>query len=273
MSREPSPFLSANLICDYLISKFDEGSSSGTLNSIRSAINFFTLNFLDLEENIFCKRLFKSFYKRRPLKPRYTTFWPVSQLLEYLRSLHPPQDLSLKNLTLKTLALIALSSSDRGQTLHLASVNSMSITSQSVDFIVKERTKTTRRILKPITISCVSNDDESPNFANYVQFYINATKAHRGKEGKLFISWKTLKPVVRSSLARWLKQVLASAGIDTSIFKAHSYRGAGLSHALNKGATIDQIVKAGNWANASTFNKFYNAPSYDSAIGNIILND
>ena len=102
---------------------------------------------------------------------------------------------------------------------------------------------------------------------------IELTKDFREDDGKLFLSWATKKPVTRQSIARWLVHVLQLAGIDTATFKAHSYRGAGLSHAFQKGASIKQIVEAGNWANDSTFRMFYNAPSYDSAIGKIILNN
>ena len=37
---------------------------------------------------------------------------------------------------------------------------------------------------------------------------------------------KQHKPISYSTLARWLKSVLEKAGIDTTIFKAHSVMGA-----------------------------------------------
>ena len=231
------------------------------------------MNSMDLENNIFLKRLFKYFYKQRPIKSKYVTFWPVSKLLDLLKSWHPIEKLTLKQLTLKTIALIALSSSDRGQTLHLASINNMSVSEDKVEFIIRDRVKTTRRVLKPTVITCVVSDNEALNVANYVKMYIENTKEFRKDNGKLFLSWATKKPVVKQSISRWLVEVLKLSGIDTTTYKAHSYRGAGLSHAYQKGASIQQIVDAGNWANDSTFKKFYNAPSYESAIGNIILDN
>ena len=76
---------------------------------------------------------------------------------------------------------------------------------------------------------------------------------------------------MKTSLARWLKEVLTLAGIDTNICKAHSYRGAGLSKAYQKGASLNQIVAAGNWSNASTFQHYYNAPCNDNSISSLIL--
>ena len=254
-----------------MFSKFNSGTSTSSVNTIRSAINFFTLSYLDLENNIFMKRLFKYFYKERPLKPRYTTFWPVDKLLNFLKSWHPFSELSLKQLTLKTISLIALTSSDRGQTIHLASVNNMKIYPNKIDFIIRDKVKNTRKILKPSIITCVSSPIQELDVASYVTQYIERTKEFRDEKGQLFISWINKRPVSRQSTARWLKQTLSLAGIDTTIFKAHSYRGAGLSKAFQRGASINQIVTAGNWANASTFQHYYNAPSYESEIGNIIL--
>ena len=166
---------------------------------------------------------------------------------------------------------MALSSSDRGQTLHLASTHNMEIHSDRVLFIIREKVKNTRRILKPTIITCLSSDIEELDVASYVSHYIQRTNDFRDEKGQLFISWASKKAVVKQSLARWLSQVLTLAGIDCSVFKAHSFRGAGLTKAYQKGATIDQIVNAGNWANSSTFKHYYNAPSLDSTVSSLIL--
>lgn len=140
-----------------------------------------------------------------------------------------------------------------------------------IQFIIRERVKNTRKILKPTIINCVSSDIVELDVALLVKHYIERTKTLRGSSDEFFISWVTKKPVSKQTLARWLKSVLDLAGIDTSIFKAHSYRGASLSHALQKGASIDDIIKAGNWSNANTFLKYYNAPQRGSDIGNLII--
>lgn len=58
------------------------------------------------------------------------------------------------------------------------------------------------------------------------------------KQSKLFIPWvKPHRSMIPSSIARWLKTVLDVAGIDTTIFKAHSTRGAAVSAAKNLGVT------------------------------------
>ena len=63
--------------------------------------------------------------------------------------------------------------------------------------------------------------------------------------------------VPSSTIARWLKNVLKAAGIDVSIFGAHSVRGASSSTAMNMGIIINDILKAADWSSESVFQKFY----------------
>ena len=89
---------------------FNKGAITSSVNARLSAINFFTFNLMNLEENIFLKGLFKFLYQTRPSKPWYKEFWSVDNLLALLRSWHPKDKLSLKKLTLKTITLVATSS-------------------------------------------------------------------------------------------------------------------------------------------------------------------
>ena len=47
------------------------------------------------------------------------------------------------------------------------------------------------------------------------------------------------------------------SGVDTKIFKPYSCRSVPTSAAINAGLTIDNVLKQGNWTNASTFYKYY----------------
>jgi len=50
-------------------------------------------------------------------------------------------------------------------------------------------------------------------------------------------------PVSSSTVARWLKAIMAEAGVDISIFKAHSVRGASYSN----------ILDAADWSSEGTY--------------------
>lgn len=271
--------ISIPLICDFLLYLFNVGLSSSSLNIVRSSLSFFCLNIVNVTDNVIVSRLFKYFYNSRPLRPRYYTYWSVEKLLSYLKVLHPIENLNLKQLTLKTLALIALSSSDRGQTLHLLKVNNLVIEDNEISFVIFDKLKHTRKVAKPKIVRCPNSEIPALNVALYVRAYMAATEPMRNectekgltRPTELFLSWATRKPVTRATLSRWLVSVLNLAGIDTSRFKAHSFRGAGLSAAHKKGASIDKIVQHGNWKNVNMFHSYYHAPEEDSSIGQIIM--
>ena len=61
------------------------------------------------------------------------------------------------------------------------------------------------------------------------------------------------------------------AGIDTSIFKGHSFRGASTSKAVTRGVSLEDVLKTADWKNAGTFAKFYNRSSPVSMFASAVL--
>jgi len=102
--------------------------------------------------------------------------------------------------------------------------------------------------------------------------YDDRTKDFRGEETKLFLA--TIKPhraVSSSTIARWLKRLLEVAGVDTSIFSAHSIRGASSSTASNMGISTSDILRTADWSSESVFEKFYYKSIQDPAYGRAVL--
>ena len=61
----------------------------------------------------------------------------------------------------------------------------------------------------------------------------------------LFISVRCpFKPVKAVTIGHWLKDVMKLAGIDTSVFTAHSTRSAATSKANSAGIPMSEIMKA-----------------------------
>ena len=101
-------------------SKNSEGNdySGDGLNKNRSSLSYFLkYDFPNLGYDDIITRLFRMISKTRPSFPRYTVTWDVGQVLRFLVTWHPPDTLSLKQLTLKTIVIIALTSSVRAQAL------------------------------------------------------------------------------------------------------------------------------------------------------------
>ena len=273
-------------ISDFLLFLFNSETPSGNkytgeaLNTYRSAIAYFMkLDFPNLASHPALSRLFESFYKIRPTFPRYPVTWDVGKVLKYLATWHPPSSLTLKKLTLKTVALIALTSCDRAQTIHALRVDKVSVTPQGLEFVIFDLLKTSRRGHPAKVVKCVSWDAEELDVAYYVQKYIDKTfslrwRAYRkglGKPVQLFLSHKTGLPVSKSTISRWLKEVMKMSGIDTDTFLPGSTRGASVSAAARRGASMSQILKAGDWSNLGTFQRFYHRTLEDTPVGRLIL--
>ena len=77
--------------------------------------------------------------------------------------------------------------------------------------------------------------------------------------------------MVKSTISRWIKEVMALAGIDVSHYKALSSQGASASAARRKVAFIPQILQTGDWSNLGTFQRFYERPLDSTLVGQIIL--
>ena len=71
---------------------------------------------------------------------------------------------------------------------------------------------------------------------------------------QLFLLWiGKHAPVTSSTIAHWLRTCLLEAGIDASVFEAHSVRGAACSTAAWAGVTTSDILKAADWSSEGTF--------------------
>ena len=104
--------------------------------------------------------------------------------------------------------------------------------------------------------------------------YETRTAPNRGTEEKQFLALiKPYKAVTSSTIARWLKSLLEAAGIDTSVFSAHSVRGVSSSAAANLGITTNEILKAADWSSQSVFQRFYYKPVEDPGFGRAVLSN
>ena len=88
-----------------------------------------------------------------------------------------------------------------------------------------------------------------------IQEYLSRTAPLRKDHTQLFISFQSpFQPVSKDTIARWVKETLKLAGIDTSKFSAHSCRAASTSAAHKAGLSLPEIMAAAGWSNVRTFN-------------------
>ena len=175
--------------------------------------------------------------------------------------------------------LIALSSSDRAQTIQSMRVHQCVRTARGVEFPIFSKLKTSRHLRRPRVVICPRWSDPSLDVERCVTEYMTRTltlrcravRQGKPKPSQLLLSHKTGMPVARNTISRWLTEVMSMAGIDTSYFKGHSTRGASVSKAKSRGANPSQIVLQGDWTNMSTFHKHYDREIMGPALSDLIL--
>ena len=246
-------------ILSFLTQKFNEGSSYGTLNSARSAISLISGEKIG-EDDTIC-RFLKGVSKLRPPRPKYEYTWDVNIVLKYLEKLYPLDDLTLKDLTFKTVMLLVLSTAHRAQTIANIKVENIKGTDAGLLIHITDQIKTSAPgRYQPLLSLPFFEENPKLCVASSVLKYIERTKDLRASFDKLFIAFrKPHNDVCAQSISRWIKSILGESGIDTSIFTAHSTRHASTSRAFTSGVDIDTIRRTAGWSKESqTFARFYN---------------
>ena len=102
-------------VIEFLTELFETGHSHSSINGYRSAISS-TVAIVDgfkLGQHPLVTRLMKGVFNKRPPQQKLFSSWSVKKVLLTLQKWSPSESLSLKLLTLKTIALLALSTGKR----------------------------------------------------------------------------------------------------------------------------------------------------------------
>ena len=157
--------------------------------------------------------------------------------------------------------LLVLVTTQWTQTLSKLDTSCMQETTTGITFTIRDTPKTTQpsKNLAAIEIRSFAPDSRLCP-VTYIKHY--STKTHSlPSNPRLLISYtKPHKPVTNSTVARWIRSTLQDAGIDISIFLAHSSRTASTSYSANAQLPLADILKAGGWSNTQTFAEHYNKP-------------
>ena len=87
--------------------------------------------------------------------------------------------------------------------------------------------------------------------------YLKFTKDLRSSD-RLFVTLRTPHgAAATSTLSRWLEEVIAMSGHSGS---GGSTRAVASSQAISRGASLQSVLAAGDWARAETFRRFYFNP-------------
>lgn len=249
-------------VSNFLASLVDQGLGHSTINVARSAISAYLIkhriNSIGSKPAV-C-RLVKGVFNLKPSIPRYSEMWDVDTVLELLRTWPSLEEIDLKQLTLRTVMLLALVSGQRGQSLHALLVNDIKFSTHKCTVVYSSLLKQSKAgsHMLPLVLDFFNN--QKLCVISHLKTYIEKTQDLR-HDNKLFISFvKPHNHISRDTLSRWIKMVLDMAGIDTTVFSAHSTRSASTSAAFRRDANMDSILNAAGWSNDSTFKRFYLKP-------------
>ena len=256
---------SVNQVLDFLAELFDSGLQYSAVNTARSALStILTVDNVPIGCHPLLKCFMKGEYEQRPTLPRYGRTWDIPVVFELLKSWSPLDSLSLERLTLKLAVLLALTT---GTEMSLSVTQSVLCNrdilflKNRVELQVKKLLKHSKPGVKMPKFVIPKSSDVNNCVVHVLYVYMEKNKAVN-KDTNLFISFvKPHKNVGRSTIGRWIKSVMALAGIDVSVFSVHSTRADSVSKAQSKDLPLDITLGTAGWTNAKTFHKFYFRPS------------
>ena len=278
LGREIDPFRpSLADITSFLAHSFNQGLEYRTLNTYRSALSGVLppIDGFPVGQHPIVIRLLKGVLNLRPALPRYQQYWSVDTVLTYLRSLPRNEDLSMKLLTQKLTILLALIAPKRSSELKLLDLRYMRILPEGVEFKLPGLTKTSSEVTSVFFGKYADCDNLC--VLRCLQCYLTRTIAFRPvmnphTPSQLLISFhRPHRPVKPCSIARWIRCILSSAGIDTAIFKGHSTRSASTSKARTGGVSLEEVIKMADWSGTSTFTRFYYRPTFDNVYARTVM--
>ena len=258
-----NPFLfNEKNILKFLTELFNGGLSISGVGTAKSAVHTIlgAAKGEKIDTSYFESLMMKGFFNTRPSLPRYATTWDVNVLLAYLRDMPSNELLSLKDLNIKVASLYAVLLAQRVQTVTSLDISFMKVSHVGLEIVFGKFLKTSRVSYHLPKTILPRWFDQSLCPVSIFEFYIKRTASIRGQERQpLITSVKPHHKASRDSVARWIRDAIQAAGIDTDYHKAHSTRGGSVSKAFNS-MPLNLVLEAAGWSNAQTFARHYKRP-------------
>ena len=265
---------------DFLCHLFDQGEKYGYIAGARSALSSIlpVVGGLTFGKQEVVSRLLKGVFKERPSFPRNIVTWDPHIVLEWMVKLGRNEELLMEDLTGKLCTLLCLLSGQRAQVVPALDTRFMVAEKSRYVFDVRKILKTTKpsKHIPPLEFFAFP-EEENLCVVRCLDEYISRTHVMRDivsmpdeEEDKddendkeksfpkpLILSHSSpYGPVSSATAARYVKLFLGDAGIDLTVFTAHSTRSASTSLGNNLGMKFADIAKSAGWRQESTFQKF-----------------
>ena len=255
------------MVLQYLTRLYESGLGYNAINTARSALSAVVQTSENVSVGAHPKvvRFMKGVFELRTPQPRYQQTWDVEKLLSYFRDQEENSSMALKELTRKLCALLMITTAQRVQTIHLIRLDCIHFHEKGCTIVLKDKLKHTRPGHFQSPLQLPRYTEEKLCVVACLEEYIKRTASLRAVHiDKLLLCYsRPHGPASKDSVSRWLKDVLKAAGIEG--FAPHSFRGASSSAMLDRGVSLECILKTAGWSNAATFHRYYNrTPAKDS---------
>lgn len=263
-------------VINFLADLFHSGYQHRSLCAYRSAIS-------SVHENVegqpigshpMVSRLLKGVFHQRPPQPRYSSTWDVNVVTTHIQTLGDNATMSLSSLTLKLVTLLALTRPSRSVDLANLDKRFSHYSPEGVTFQSAKLAKQSRqnKPIKDFFFPKFSQNEKLCPVLALREYEKRTAQLRTPTDTQLFLAMiRPHKPVSSSTIARWVKTMLTNAGVDTTIFKAHSVRSAATTTAATAGLTMSIILDAADWSTESVFQKFYYKPKSSTTFGHTVL--
>ena len=253
---------SESIIVEFLNSLYEGGSSYHTICQARSALNSVIrlAGHNHIADHSLIARFMKGVFNLRPPLPRKTVTWDIGKVLLYINnSMADNAELSLKDLTYKVITLLMILSGSRVNTIEGFQTDAMTITKDTYTFHLTKLLKHSRPKFmgRPVVYRAYPQNKKLCIYEALTEYI--KRKRELGSTNVLMMTHRRPHgPASHATMARWLKDMLKLCGINTDIFKAHSYRSATTSYAQKSvHMPIQKILKQGQWTQQNTWWRYY----------------
>ena len=159
----------------------------------------------------------------------------------------------------KTAVLVLLSTGKCPSEVCLMDLSSYEVSEDKIEFFLQGHTKTARRYHPEDRLITVCKCKKLPPYMcpySTLTSYIQRSAAWRTST-KLFVTSTKGTAISAATLARWTKEIMTRARIDTTFFTPYSMHSAATSSAAKCTSSLSLVLQMGNWHSTSTFYKFY----------------
>jgi hypothetical protein len=213
---------------------------------------------VSIGEHPWVTHLFKGIASARPTRARYSQYWEIDPLLNEVKGWGPNVSLSMKQLTQKTIILLRVATLDRSSDIAYIKRSSITFHAEymSVDYHSKKQQRRSDQSFRHVVARLA--DEVLCPVATTEHYMQRTAQFIRNSRDRLILSVDGSKPLGAERIAKLVLEVMKKAGVDTTIFKAGSLRGAAASQALDHGLPVEDVIRMGQWRSYSVFDRFYN---------------